>query len=117
MDERRKQILAQLLVGALPGAGEAMAAQESVQAGGDAAASLRQGDYGGAASGYLNATVAGLGAVPVLGAVPRLSKRGMQALVEALRAERAERVIDVSGKASNAAGMTGTVPGLFGYGQ
>lgn len=63
---------ANLVLGALPGSGDVMAAQESVMLGRDMSDSIRQGDYGAAASSGIQALTAGAGALPF---VPYLSTR------------------------------------------
>lgn len=71
-----KGALAEALLGALPGSGEAMSARDAWNASGRAGNALLGGDWRGAASGYGDLATALAGAIPGLGAVARGTTRG-----------------------------------------
>lgn len=63
-------------LGMAPGSGEAMSARDAWDASGRAGNALLSGDYGQAASDYLNMGTGLLGAIPGVGIVARGTKRG-----------------------------------------
>lgn len=68
------QPMAELGLGMLPGSGDVMAMQESQEAGQKMADAWRAGDYGKAASSGIEATVLGLGALPMVPALGSMIK-------------------------------------------
>jgi hypothetical protein len=67
---------AELGLGLAPGSGEAMSARDAWDASGRAGAALTEGNFGDAASEYLNMGTGLLGAIPGAGIVARGTKRG-----------------------------------------
>jgi hypothetical protein len=67
---------AELGLGLAPGSGEAMSARDAWDASGRAGAALTEGNFGEAASDYLNMGTGLLGAIPGAGIIARGTKRG-----------------------------------------
>lgn len=80
-------LLAEGVLGALPGAGDALAARDSQIAGAQMAKALRQGQYGDAALSGAEALLNGLGAlpaVPALGGMLKAFRGGPQRVSDEL---------------------------------
>lgn len=74
-DPARLRAMVDALLGAAPGAGDVMAAQDSQRAGQVMAQALAGGDYGRAASSGLESLVHALGALPMVPALAGVMKR------------------------------------------
>ena len=73
---RRKSDLAELALSLLPGSGEVISAQESREFATSAYKKLGKGDIGSGLFGLGESLVSAIGAVPLVGGVVRLSKKG-----------------------------------------
>jgi len=93
-------------LGLAPGSGEVMAAQDSIEAGGQMGEAIRRGEIGAATSRGAEAITASLGAVPLLGLGVRGVRTATRELADMLRStKRAEEAAEKMGKSAGGVGI------------